>query len=146
MLRTLRPILILSSLLTVSLAKATTPVSGWWYMAGEEKGTKFQYLVERRADGSFTAKIRTYRECRIAEPWDETGRWKYSDGTLYNETESVGGKSVDSTSEKYQDSFTITVIDDDHIRMVDNELTTVFDARRVEASYQLPPPPGCGEI
>lgn len=129
--------------LFASTARGAGPVAGWWYAEGVEKGSALQYIVERRDDGSFTAKIRGESECHYDEPSEESGRWSYRDGILFNVTEVVAGHPVDGSSETYRDSFRVTLIDDDHQRLFDIKTHTEWIFRRVEAGFPFPSPLAC---
>ena len=113
-------------------------VSGRWYMEGEEDGVYIQYVVDRSSEGKFRAEIRTPKRCERRTGWIETGSWSFRDGTLYNRTEVVDGVAVDPEDPEYQDSFIITVIDDDHARAFDTETKITWDMRRVTAEFVFP--------
>ena len=114
-------------------------VSGRWYMEGEEQGIYLQYLVNRTDDGKYAANIRTPKICDArAEPWIQTGSWTFRDGTLYTRTETAGGQTVNPDDPENQDAFVVTVIDDDHATLYDDETKITWAARRVGADFKFP--------
>lgn len=139
--RTLMMFAVLVLAAPVTFAENVPGVSGRWYMEGEENGTYIQYLVDRSDDGKFSAEIRLPKVCENEskpESWIETGSWSFRDGTLYNRTETVGGGAVNPDDPEYQDSFTITVTDDDHATAYDHETKITWQTRRVGADFKFP--------
>ncbi|MFM9864595.1 MAG: hypothetical protein ACKVRO_13410 [Micropepsaceae bacterium] len=141
----LRPLALLFFAATTAFAayaEAVPGVSGRWYM---EKGTYFQYLVDRSEDGTFSASIRLPKDCsaEAADGWIETGRWSYRDGTLYNETQTVRGEKADTSKDYYRDSFKVTIIDDDRVTTYDNKTKETHEVRRVGADFKFPMKADC---
>jgi hypothetical protein len=82
-------------------------------------------------------------DCKLDQPWEETGHWAYRDGTLFNTTESVDGRKVDGTSPEYRDSFRVTVVDDDHHTSHDLKTDIEFFETRVDTDFKFPTPKAC---
>jgi hypothetical protein len=135
--------LILCVVTTAAMAEPVRGVSGRWYTEGTEEGAYIRYLVERADDGTFKAEVKARGDCAQTDSWIETGRWSFRDGTLFTRTETVNGTAVDSEDEQFQDSFLISVIDDDNVTVFDIETKITWSMRRVGADFKIPPDPAC---
>jgi hypothetical protein len=140
--RAIVAMLVACAVTTAAMAEPVRGVSGRWYTEGTEEETYIRYLVERADDGTYKAEVRARGDC-ARDSWIETGRWTFRDGTLSTRTETVNGTPVDSDDEQFQDSFTVTVIDDDNVTMLDVETKITWSMRRVGADFKIPPDPAC---
>jgi hypothetical protein len=134
--------LIVCFVASAAAAEPVRGVSGRWYTEGLEEDTYIRYLVERADDGTYKAEVKARGDC-ARDSWIETGRWTFRDGTLFTRTETVNGTAVDSEDEQFQDTFVVTVIDDDNATMFDVETKITWSMRRVAADFRIPPDPAC---
>lgn len=140
--------LVLLSLAAAVLASAVASaenvpgVTGRWYTEGDEENLYVQYLVDRSDDGNFIAQVRSPKVCDTPG-WTETGSWTFREATLYHLTKTVDGRDIDPSDPYYENSFVITVVDDDHATMLDLETKITWSMRRVGVDFRFPVLPDC---
>jgi hypothetical protein len=139
--------LILPALLAVFAALpafggSAEDIAGRWYSDAVENGVYAQLIEDRRQDGTFAVEIRARLTCEMAREWRETGSWTYADGILSKWTRTVGDHPV-ADEERYHDSFAVTPVDGDHMRLFDQKTEITWAATRVAPDFRFPPPGRC---
>jgi hypothetical protein len=105
---------------TGSAAKSDrASIVGMWYTEGVEHGNHFQLLMSLASGGIFTKSFRQITGCKAHELTMEAGRWTFAGNILREDTETVGGRPVDTSNPHYHDQFEIREIDQDHAEMRD---------------------------
>ena len=123
---------------SIACAESVRGVSGRWYLEGEEDGTYLQYLIDRADDGKYRAEVHLPKECA---KYIETGRWRFADGTLYQTAEAVDGVPVPGP--EHENSFIITIVDDDHVTTLDTETKITWQVRRAGPDFKFPVTQDC---
>jgi hypothetical protein len=117
-------------------------LAGDWYAEGTEGGLYLQVLDHRRDDGTFILVVRIIEACKPTGVSQETGLWHYKDGSLTRWTRSVGVRRVPDVP-YYHASFAVTLVDHDHIQLVDDKTHVVWATARVAPDFKFPRPASC---
>ena len=115
--------------------------AGMWFMEGVEHGVFAQFIYDRRANGTFSARIRTLEECTLVRAWTEAGTWTYKAGAIEQATTMVEGGVT-----HFHDIFRVLFQAPNEVRVVDVETKIRWRLLRVNADFQFPPPSNCPAV
>ena len=124
-----------------SSRSAEQMLAGMWFMQGVEHGAFAQFIYDRRANGTFSVKIRNLEECALVREWLEAGTWTYKAGAIEQATTMVEGTTTD-----YHDTFRVLSQARSEVRVVDVQTRIQWRLLRVNANFQFPPPPSCPAV
>jgi hypothetical protein len=118
-------------------------LAGRWFAEGFENNVHLQVFLDTKPDGTYVKDVRAIDKCETAGTGKETGKWTYEKDELATESETLDGKPVTGSFADTHDLFTVTRVDDKHIKLLDTETNITWDLTLVSASYAFPPPRGC---
>lgn len=133
--------------LAILLLCLLTPVSasalsmqdlvGIWYGEGYQPmvDRDMQWIVERRADGTFNAEFRIVRDCQVEVRQLESGHWGIYDKGFYTLVDMIDGVEVGL---REPHAYTVERIDENSIDYTYVALSIRFKATRVQHGFSMP--------
>ncbi len=120
-----------------AVAASMQDLVGLWYGEGYQPvpDRDMQWIVERRADGTFEAEFRIVNQCQVEVRQVETGRWGVFEQGFFTIVETIDGIAV---LPRGPDPYTIERIDENSIDYTHLGTGTAFKARRVQQGFSMP--------
>ena len=134
----MKRVLLLAALLLAAAPamaqKKPWPVAGIWFGSGQLDDRSQMYIDTFRPDGSFHVHHRKCAQGKVAYDLFETGRWRVADNSLTIDITTVNGRK-----EPRSDYYFIKSVDDKTQSYVHIDTNFEFRARKVNASFKMPP-------
>lgn len=131
---------LLATVIGCAAVPSENPLLGRWF--GETSvpgGDGIQkWLIERRADGTFTVTFRAYREGAAYRTQRERGRWAYSNGLYTTWTQFMGNTATDPTDRHFQDVYVVEGLRNGELAYRHIATDRRFRVIRVTDDFQLP--------
>jgi hypothetical protein len=127
-------LLVLSACASVpNVSVQIDPLVGCWY--GEDFQPVLQrkaaWLMNRRADGSFTIEFATVGQGKQLRIQVEEGRWSHENDTYTTVTTKVGGESLDTIDPQFTDVYEITLLADGVMSYYHPKMKMAFTSKKV---------------
>ncbi len=120
--------------------RSNDPLVGCWY--GEDYQPVFQrragWLMNRRADGTFTIEFRTVERGVSLPIQTEEGRWTHDNGQYTTFTTKVAGEEIDKTDPHYTDTYEVRSVNDVEMTYYHPGVKQTFRSKRVDCDYKAP--------
>ncbi|HJR56256.1 MAG TPA: hypothetical protein VJ798_06735 [Rhizomicrobium sp.] len=114
--------------------KKPWPVAGIWFGSGQIDDRSQMYIDTFNPGGSFHAHHRKCAQGKVAYELFEAGRWRVVDNALTVDIATVNGRKEPRT-----DLYLIKSVDDKIQNYVHVDTNFEFRARKVNASFKMPP-------
>src|SRR5258705_7250795 len=96
------------------LRSADQMFAGIWFTQAVENGVFGQVIYDRRPDGTFSARMRSFEKCRLLNAWPEAGTWTYKADVIEQATTMVDGRTTD-----FHDTYRVLFQAPDEVRVQD---------------------------
>jgi hypothetical protein len=110
---------------------------GLWYGEGYQPlfKSRFQWLMDRRADGTFEVEFRHYEECRLTYRSVETGTWSADSAQYVSRTLTINSRPVN-----VEHVYRIARHSDDEMDYIWIEGNVPYHSTKVDPVFRIP---GC---
>lgn len=110
----------------------------WTWEYQPEGGALQRFLLERRADGTFTLVSRSYTAGRATTELVNTGLWGVSNGLYFTVTTQVNGQRVNVRDSALYNPYVIVGLQGEELRYLHLPTGIELRTRKVPATTRLP--------